>query len=480
MAGHAVPTPGSTDTARPPGRAVRLRYAGLAASLLLALGSYRAGALPSGDPGAGLLSSGPGATSAGFRLATLVCLAATAALAAAWWVLGRRAQVPGGPGGRWLAGTAAMWALPLVFSAPLAARDVYSYACQGWLYAAGTDPYALSPATGGCPWADTVSPVWLHSTTPYGPVAVALSAATVWLAGHLAAAPAARLDLVLAGLRLVAVAGTLLGVLAARALARRSAATGTAAVPVGASVWLALAGPLVLIHAGSGAHHDALVAGLVLAALAATLAARDRGWPPVPAALAGGLLVGLAAGTKVTALAVLPFVPLLLDRPGTAGAARWRRLGGTALAAVAGCVGAQVAVTVASGLGWGWLRGAGDSTRMVQWTSVPTGVGMAAGYLLRAAAATLAGTALLGPVFYPWYGLAALALFAVAAPGVRARRWIRVAVAVLCALVLPNGLGLAVLTKGPGAVVDTVAVALLAWAGWRAARKAVATPAPPP
>ena len=80
----------------------------------------------------------------------------------------------------------------------------------------------------------------------------------------------------------------------------------------------------------------------------------------------------------------------------------------------------------------------------------------------------LAATALLGPVFYPWYALAPLAVLACAASGWERAR--AVAVIVLTFLVLPNGLGVAVLTKGPGAFLALAAIiALLTW-GVRAAR----------
>jgi hypothetical protein len=64
--------------------------------------------------------------------------------------------------------------------------------------------------------------------------------------------------------------------------------------------------------------------------------------------------------------------------------------------------------------------------------------------------------ALLSPVFYPWYALVALAVLAA---GVADRRWwLRLAATAigLSLLVLPDGLGLAVLTKLPGALLVTL------------------------
>src|SRR4029453_9287454 len=90
------------------------------------------------------------------------------------------------------------------------------------------------------------------------------------------------------------------------------------------AAWLGAITPLVAVHAVSGAHHDALVAGLLVAGLA--LAAREYPAAARPAA-------GLAVSVKVTAIVALPFAVLLVVRPG-----RWSRgaaLGGAAVGAYA-------------------------------------------------------------------------------------------------------------------------------------------------
>ena len=51
------------------------------------------------------------------------------------------------PQTRWLIGTGALWALPLLLAPPMASRDVYSYACQGHLFANGLNPYEAGVAT---------------------------------------------------------------------------------------------------------------------------------------------------------------------------------------------------------------------------------------------------------------------------------------------------------------------------------------------
>ena len=62
-------------------------------------------------------------------------------------------------------------------------------------------------------------------------------------------------------------------------------------------------------------------------------------------------------------------------------------------------------------------------------------------------------------MFYPWYALLPLAVLAGAVTDARARTALAVTATVLAFLVLPNGLGLAVLTKLPGALLDVALVA---------------------
>ncbi|MBT8227556.1 MAG: DUF2029 domain-containing protein, partial [Dactylosporangium sp.] len=80
--------------------------------------------------------------------------------------------------------------------------------------------------------------------------------------------------------------------------------------------------------------------------------------------------------------------------------------------------------------------------------------------VVRRCGLALAAVVVLSPVAYPWYALAPLAVLAVTADA-RHYRWLAVAGCVLTLLVLPNGVGVAGLTKFPGAlVVGSGAVAL--------------------
>jgi hypothetical protein len=164
--------------------------------------------------------------------------------------------------------------------------------------------------------------------------------------------------------------------------------------------------------------------------------------------------------------------------------------------------------------GFGWLGSLTRTSEMVQWTSVPTAVGMAIGYalrlfghpdgyaaavavtraagvvllagigltlvwraarrvaepdaVLRYAAYALAALAVLSPVFYPWYALPALAVLA--ATGV-APRVVAAGTLLRAALVLPDGLGLAVKTKLPGALLVVIVLGVVARRAVSAARR---------
>jgi hypothetical protein len=227
--------------------------------------------------------------------------------------------------------------------------------------------------------------------------------------------------------------------------------------------------PLMAVHGISGAHNDVLVAAGIVGGLVA--ARRNR-------AVLAGILIAAAVAVKVTAIVALPFVLIIIGR-------RWWAAAVSLIAAFAG-------LTLATGLGLGWVQALRGTGQLVQWSSVPTAFGMAIGYvagpqavpiaravglvvlgvlgicLLRmawrgrpivACAAMLAATALLGPVFFPWYALAALAVLAAARVPAR---WLIGATIVCTFLALPNGHGIPALTKAVGAYAVTAIVVAVA------------------
>jgi hypothetical protein len=435
-----------------------VRYAGLAGALLLAFAAHLGGVRRPWIPNADVLGLIRGEQGI---LLPVSWLAGTILLIGAWWV-GRRTV----PSTRWAYVTAGLWMLPMLVPAVLASRDVYSYACQGHVMAAGEDPYSAGLTELGCPWIDATAPIWRDSPAPYGPLFVVLAGLAARLGGTLTG------TLVL--LKVIAVAGVLLTAVALPALARRAGREPKRAV------WLVLACPLVAVHLVSGAHNDALMVGLLVAGLA-VVTVRRPGW-----LVLGGALLGLAVAVKATALVVVPFAALVaVGSPYRSKVLIVR--GGTVVVAA---VGALAAVSFASGLGAGWVRGLTRSGDSVQWTSPPTAVGMTVDYLgrpfglelhavpvtrvigvvvlavvlvllwwhsrggnaLRAAGLALAATVALAPVFHPWYATWPLAVLAAVH---RETRWLLVPVAVACALVLPDGTNLALATRLPGALVVT-------------------------
>src|SRR5581483_8226988 len=80
---------------------------------------------------------------------------------------------------------------------------------------------------------------------------------------------------------------------------------------------------------------------------------------------------------------------------------------------------------------------------------------------------TLAATVLLGPVFYPWYAIVPIAVLATVT-----RRWLAPALVASTFLVLPNGLGVPVLTKALGAFAVTALLIVVAVRTRRPARGA--------
>lgn len=468
-----------------------IRYAGFLAACLLALAGWLGGARPDGD-----VTATPADVASGPHGVVVIggWLLGTAGLAAAWWAA--RDAVPSV---RWAVVTIVLWLLPFGFVPPTGSRDVYSYACQGHLFLSGVNPYEAGVATVPCPWLDAVPLIWRDTPAPYGPLFVVLAAAAVSVGGSLTAA------IVL--FRTMAVAGLVAVAVCLPVLARRCG------VPAPRALWIALAGPLVGVHLVGGAHNDALLLGLVVAGLAVLVGARRRpGWE-----IAAGVLFGLAVAVKAPAAVVLPFAVLIAVprplRPRPAAAAVLRVAGVAA--------GVLAAVTAASGLGAGWVTGIGVTQDLVQFTSLPTAVGMTLTYAAqgvglgldavpavrfgalvlmavvltvlwwRSAAATgdpvraaLRGAALacvtmvaLAPSFHPWYAMMPLILLA----ATTLRTDLMAAVAVAAAmLVLPDGSGLARFAKFPGAPLVTLLIVVWLVRRLRAARTGDAGPAPLP
>nr|BFE75489.1 hypothetical protein GCM10020092_087900 [Actinoplanes digitatis] len=312
--------------------------------------------------------------------------------------------------------------------------------------------------------------------------------------------------MVIAGLRVIALAGLALTAVALPVLARRAGREPSRAV------WLVLACPLVLVHLVSGAHNDALMIGLIVSglALAATAAPSPTvaGRPALPAAalpVAAGLLLGLAVAVKATAVVVLPFAVLAVAPPGRRGSpVPLRDLWRPALGIGAGALFATAALSLASGRGFGWVVGLARSGDSVTWGSPSTAAGLSVDFVVRllggetdavpvtralgiallavilvvlwwrarsggalpGAGLALAATVLCAPVFHPWYATWPLAVLAATGTRLdgaeREDRWLIGLCAFAATLTLPTGYNWALYTRIPGALVVTAVLIALA------------------
>ncbi|MGA5303894.1 polyprenol phosphomannose-dependent alpha 1,6 mannosyltransferase MptB [Nucisporomicrobium flavum] len=423
----------------------------------------------------------------------------TAALITAWW-FGRHVV----PSTRWALVTAGLWFLPVLPFLPLGSADAYSYACQGYVQYAGGDPYATGVGEFGCPWVSSVASSWLDSPAPYGPLFLLLAARVVAIAGDSLAG-------VVAGLRVIAVAGVALIAVGVPALARRCG------IDPARATWMVLACPIVLVHLVSGAHNDALMVGLIVTGLALAAGAsalrppsprRPDGTVPLPAAGASwvrlavaGAVLGFAVGVKATAIVVVPFA-VLAALPADRRALRdlWRPAG----AIGGGLLLSTAALSVASGRGAGWVTGLLRSGDSVTWGSPSTAVGLVIefgtglpavpvtrliGVVILAvvlvvlwwrarrddplghAGLALAATVLCAPVFHPWYATWPLAVLA----ATRAEnRWLLGLCAFAATLTTPAGYNWALYTRLPGALIVTAALVTLLVVAVRRRRRVVA------
>lgn len=370
----------------------------------------------------------------------------------AWLQLIRLVRARPGLRLRVLAVVFALWAAPLLVAPPMFSRDAYSYTAQGQMASEGFNPYDYGPVVLADPtYVLPVSPIWRNTAAPYGPLFIDLSSAAVSAAGH---DEAGAVEL----LRLAVVAAVALAGVAIADLAR-----GAGRAPA-VALTLSILNPITLFDLISPGHNDALMLGLLAAALA--LARRRH-------TFAAAMVCALAAAIKVPALIGVVYVGW--EQAGVG--APWRRkaksVGGCGLIALA----TIAVVSMWTGLGSGWILSLGAPatvhsllTPTTQLSSIghtlidilnvgPSGAALLtllrAGGLLTAAlvclwllwrsdcfgathfsvelciALSLLAVVALGPIVQPWY-LAWSVIFLAVVPG---ERWFRLLVAVsVCAV----------------------------------------------
>lgn len=264
---------------------------------------------------------------------------------------------------------AALWALPLFLGPALFSGDVYSYLAQGDLLRHGIDPYHHGPAAlaGVHQTAvlHAVSPIWWHTTAPYGPLFVGLAAIASAIAGsHLVLGVVLLRAIELPGLALLAVYVPRL----ARALG----------ADADRATWLVLASPLVLLELVGGAHNDALMAGLLVAGVSYAVERRP---------LVAIALCTCAGLVKLPAFAAVAFVLVCwlrdVRRTAPAGPVESRTfyfplVARAAVARAAAVVAAIVtAVGLATTVGFSWISGSllSSTTRLHLAVTPSTAVG---------------------------------------------------------------------------------------------------------
>ena len=224
---------------------------------------------------------------------------------------------------------------PLLFGPPIFSHDAYSYAAHGWLIHNHLSPYQVGPGILPGYYADQVAWVWRETTAPYGPLSLWLSHGLVQVAGF---DPFLSAQL----MRIPALVGVvLIGVLVPR-IAKRIGAD-----PAAAS-WFAVLNPILVIDFIGGAHNDSQMTGLMLLGIWLTM--RYRAW------WLGAVVIGVAAAVKQPAFLAAVALPFLVT-PWTSWRVRpvgWAALRSVASLAIA--VAVFAGISVASGLGFGWIN----------------------------------------------------------------------------------------------------------------------------
>ncbi len=268
-----------------------------------------------------------------------------------WFGLYRTLKARPGVPIKSLAYMLALWLAPLLFVAPLFSRDVFSYAAQGEMMSHHINPYNYGPGTlGSGPYVSGVDPLWLNTAAPYGPLFLLLAGWSASLSLHHTLATVVLL-------RLQSVAGV---ALIAYCIPKLAASFGKEPGP---AFVLAVLNPLTLLALVGGAHNDAIMVGLLLAGITA---ARSR--HPVW----GVVLCALAAAIKVPA--AIGIVYVAWDWAGAG--AEFRRRARMMVRAGLITVAVMGALSLVSGLGWGWIANLGTPGTVRSWMAPATGVGL--------------------------------------------------------------------------------------------------------
>lgn len=444
-----------------------IRRFGTTGALVLAVGAIGAGAAPVDNPLSGI------------RLIGLPARIPTVAMACAWlgmlmivvsWLWLGRLCWPGRPrmlSRRQLAKATIMWGLPLALAPPLFSRDMYAYLAQSETAARGMNPYELSPVIAlgvDDPYTSNVNNIWRDTPSPYGPLFLML--------GRLVNGVIGAEDVVLGVLlwRIIMLASLMLAVWAIPHLARRCGVD-----PV-CALWLSVANPIMLFHVVSGMHNEALMVGILLAAIELGLR-----WKNVIGAVVAGVLLTLGGAIKPPCFIALGCLGVYIARR---NGGRFSDLIKSATLLTVVFLATMVVVTVSSGWGLGWIETFDVPNRLKTFIAPMTGLGMTSGGIgmllglgnhtdallvitkiigygiagvvcvrmlwisfkgriepMAALGIILGALALLGPVLHPWYLLWALVPLALSTNDPRFRTTATVISTIVALLVQPTGSG---------------------------------------
>ncbi|MHA2789371.1 alpha-(1-_6)-mannopyranosyltransferase A [Corynebacterium sp. S7] len=247
-----------------------------------------------------------------------------------------------------------LWVAPLVVSAPILSRDVYSYLMQGAMVRDGFDPYTEGAAINPGPYLLEVSHDWRNTTTPYGPLHLWIGEGVTTVVGDNVAAGVIAYKLI-----------SLLG-FAAVAWAIPKIAEKLGGDPA-LALWIGVANPLMILHMVGGMHNESIMVGLVSVGI---LCALNRKF------VASVVLISVAVSLKATAAIALPFVVWMATNY---FAGKDAKLGRKVLVfLISGVVGVALTlavvsfVTWASGSSWGWLAEISGNSKVVNPLSLPT------------------------------------------------------------------------------------------------------------
>jgi len=303
---------------------------GMLGTLLILVGSLTPAYLPQNSPLWGPLRAMHLDNAPVKVIGTLILLSGLGLLVDAWFKFRPTVDVDVK---RWAVLT--IWSLPLLAAPPIFSSDAYSYAAQGWMLVNDVNPYEAGPGVLPGAFADQVAWVWRFTPAPYGPLSLRLQELIVVACG---------LQPYLSGvmMRLPALVGVVLIVVLLPRIADRMG------VDAQMTAWLATLNPLLVIDFVGGAHNDALMMGLVVLAL--WLSLKPGLW------VVGAVVVGVAASIKQPAFLAAYALPLLVDPLTSWKGSHIARTVGKVVASCLASIGTFGAVSVACGLGLGWLN----------------------------------------------------------------------------------------------------------------------------